>query len=57
MKHYRNPHIFIKTSAIIQRWKDIRTFTLFDYMLLATDEPVDEFLKQSDKVEIAYPEN
>jgi hypothetical protein len=25
-------------------------------MLLATDEPVDEFLKQSDKVEIAYPE-
>ena len=32
------------------------TFTSFDYMLLVTDELVDEILALGDKVEIAYPE-
>lgn len=35
---------------------DMGTFTSFDYMLLVTDELVDEILALGDKVEIAYPE-
>ena len=33
------------------------TFTSFDYMLLVTDELVDEILAFGDKVEITFPEN
>lgn len=32
------------------------TFTSFDYMLLVTDELVDEILALGDKVEITFPE-
>ena len=36
---------------------DMGTFTSFDYMLLVTDELVDEILALGDKVEITFPEN
>lgn len=35
---------------------DMGTFTSFDYMLLVTDELVDEILALGDKVEITFPE-
>lgn len=43
-------------SCITTHLHDMGTFTTFDYMLLVTDELVDEILALGDKVEITFPE-